>query len=102
MLYFPICGGILTWSLSDRISSTLLFNSSSSSWILNDLEELNDRHDSHSSHASRLSPRLLQLIVLAKILAQVVFPTPLGPQNRYACARWLFLIALFSVFVIES
>jgi len=60
---------------------TLLFDAASSSWILNDLNELNDRHDSHSSQASRLSPRLLQLIVLAKILAQVVFPTPLGPQK---------------------
>ncbi len=41
-------------------------------------------------------------MVLAKILAHVVFPTPLGPQNRYAWARCLFLIALFSVFVIVS
>jgi hypothetical protein len=39
------------------------------------------------------------LIVLAKILAQVVLPTPLGPQNKKACASWLFLIAFFSVVV---
>ena len=50
--------------------------------MLNDLKELNDRHDSHSSHASRFGPILLQLIVFAKILAHVVFPTPRGPQKR--------------------
>jgi hypothetical protein len=40
-----------------------------------------------------------QLIVLARILAQVVLPTPLGPQNKKACASWLFLIAFFKVVV---
>src|SRR5690554_7657165 len=39
-------------------------------------------------------------MVFAKILAQVVFPTPLGPQNRKACARCWFLIAFFKVVVI--
>src|SRR5258705_4686243 len=41
-----------------------------------------------------------QLIVLAKILAQVVLPTPLGPQNKNACASCWFLIAFLSVVVI--
>jgi hypothetical protein len=41
-----------------------------------------------------------QLMVLAKILAQVVFPTPLGPQNKNACANWLLLMAFFKVVVI--
>ena len=40
-----------------------------------------------SSFASAFSFKLLQLIVLAKILAHVVLPTPLGPQKRYACER---------------
>jgi hypothetical protein len=43
--------------------------------------------DSHTSQASMVGVGLKQLIVLAKILAQVVFPTPLGPQNKNACAR---------------
>jgi hypothetical protein len=43
---------------------------------------------------------LVQLMVLAKILAHVVFPTPLGPQNKNACASWLFLMAFFRVVVI--
>jgi hypothetical protein len=30
---------------------------------------------------------LWQLMVFAKIRAQVVLPTPLGPQNKKACAR---------------
>lgn len=36
-------------------------------------------------HLSQASPSLVwfsQLMVLANILAQVVFPTPLGPQNK--------------------
>jgi hypothetical protein len=28
-----------------------------------------------------------QLMVFANILAQVVLPTPLGPQNKNACAN---------------
>ena len=41
-------------------------------------------------------------MVFAKIRAQVVFPTPLGPQNKNACARYSFLMAFFKVEVIES
>jgi hypothetical protein len=70
--------------------------------MLNDLRVLNEMHDSHSSHASPFSLRLLQLIVLANILAQVVLPTPRGPQKRYDWVRCLFLIAAFRVLVIES
>jgi hypothetical protein len=40
-----------------------------------------------------------QLIVFAKIRAQVVFPTPLGPQNKKACAKWFDLMAFFKVVV---
>jgi hypothetical protein len=69
---------------------------------LNDLEVLKEMHDSHWSQASPSDLRFEQLMVLAKILAQVVLPTPLGPQKRYACARWLFRMALFRVFVMES
>jgi hypothetical protein len=39
-------------------------------------------------------------MVLAKILAQVVLPTPLGPQNKKAWAKWLFKMAFFKVVVI--
>ena len=43
----------------------------------------------------------LRLIVqLANIRAQVVLPTPRGPQKRKACANWLFLMAFFRVVVI--
>src|SRR3982750_4687782 len=54
-------------------------------------------------HELQASPSLVwfsQLMVLASILAQVVFPTPRGPQNKKACASWLFLIAFFKVVVI--
>jgi hypothetical protein len=39
-------------------------------------------------------------MVFAKILAQVVLPTPLGPQNKKACAKWLLSMAFFRVVVI--
>ena len=32
----------------------------------------------------------------------MVLPTPLGPVKSNACARWLFSMALRSVFVIAS
>lgn len=41
-------------------------------------------------------------MVLAKIRAQVVFPTPLGPQNKYACASFPVAMAFFSVVVSAS
>ena len=41
-----------------------------------------------------------QFIVFASILAQVVLPTPLGPQNKNACASWLLVMAFFNVVVI--
>jgi hypothetical protein len=44
---------------------------------------------------------LKQFMVLAKIRAQVVLPTPRGPQNKNACAKWLFRIAFFKVLVID-
>ncbi len=43
---------------------------------------------------------ILQLMALANIRAQVVFPTPLGPQNKKACASCLFRMAFFNVVVI--
>src|SRR5690349_5372706 len=54
----------------------------------------------HSLQASPSGCKFSQLIVLARIRAQVVLPTPLGPQNKNACANWLFLIAFLSVVVI--
>jgi len=54
----------------------------------------------HVSHASPSGKGFVQLIVLASILAQVVLPTPRGPQNKNAWASWPFLMAFFSVVVI--
>ena len=63
------------------MSSTELFDAASSSWMLSERPSLNERHDSHSLHAS--APRgARQLIALAKMRAQVVLPTPRGPQKR--------------------
>jgi hypothetical protein len=40
-------------------------------------------------------------MVLARIRAVVVLPTPLEPQNKNAWARCSFLMAFLSVFVID-
>jgi hypothetical protein len=39
-------------------------------------------------------------MVFANIRAQVVFPTPRGPQNKKACASCPFFMAFFRVVVI--
>src|SRR5690606_9939863 len=52
---------------------------------------------SHVPHASASGVRFWQLMVFAKIRAQVVFPTPLGPQNKNACASCLLWIAFLRV-----
>ena len=53
----------------------------------------------HVLHASPSGVRFSQFIVLARIRAQVVFPTPRGPQNKNAWANWLFFMAFFRVVV---
>src|SRR5215210_2286908 len=63
---------------------------------------LNDTQDWHLLQASPSACMFSQLIVFASMRAQVVLPTPLGPQNKNACARWLFLMAFFKVVVICS
>jgi hypothetical protein len=70
-----------------------LFEAASNSTILKEADELNDLQLSHSLQASKDSEIFVQFIVFASILAQVVFPTPRGPQKRKACANWLFFIA---------
>jgi hypothetical protein len=54
---------------------------------LSDEPVLKEMQESQWSHASMFSVRLKQLIVLAKIRAVVVFPTPREPQKRNACAK---------------
>jgi len=61
-----------------------LFEAASSSKMLNEALSLKDLHDLHSLQGSTLSIGFSQLITLASILAQVVLPTPRGPQNRNA------------------
>ena len=99
-LCFPNCGAKRTWSIRFLISSTELFDAASNSYTFNDCPLLNDVQESQASQASVFSVKLKQLIVFAKIRAQVVFPTPLGPQKRKACAKCLLFIAFFKVLVI--
>src|SRR5436190_5796265 len=98
-LYLPDCGIKRTCSTSVLISSTELLLAASSSCMFNDVPSLKLLHEWHSLHASPSGCRFSQLIVLARMRAQVVLPTPRGPQNKNACANWLFLIAFFSVVV---
>ena len=85
-LCFPVWGGILTWSIRFLISSTPLLEAASNSNILK------EKSEDFSS---------LLFMFFANILAHVVFPTPLGPQNNKACGNWFCLIAFSKVFVIE-
>src|SRR5258708_40367089 len=67
--------------------------------MLSEVPSLNDTQEWHLLQASPSVVWSVQLIVLARIRAQVVFPTPRGPQNRKACANWLFLMAFLRVVV---
>ena len=62
------------------MSSTELLEAASSSWMLSERPSLKLRHDSQALQASAPSG-LRQLIALAKMRAQVVLPTPRGPQK---------------------
>lgn len=82
--------------MSDRISSTELLLAASSSWIFIDRPSSNPLHDSQVPQASLLFG-FRQFILFAKIRAQVVLPTPRGPQNRYAWASCPRSIAFLRV-----
>jgi hypothetical protein len=99
-LYFPACGAKRTCSTNARISSTELLLAASSSCIFNEVPASNETQELHLLHASPSFVWFSQFIVFASMRAQVVLPTPLGPQNKKACASWLFFIAFFKVVVI--
>src|SRR4051812_26970305 len=98
-LYLPACGAKRTWSTSERISSTELLLAASSSCMFSEVPWSKETQEWHLLQASPSFVIFSQFIVFASIRAQVVLPTPLGPQNKNACASWLFLIAFFKVVV---
>jgi hypothetical protein len=69
------------------MSSTELLLAASNSCTLKVDPVLKDKQELHLSHASPSFPTFSQLIVFARILAQVVLPTPRGPQNKKAWAK---------------
>ena len=99
-LYSPAWGANLTWSTKLRISSTELLLAASSSCIFSEVPLSKDTQLLHVLQASPSGVLFSQLMVLANMRAQVVLPTPRGPQNKNACANWLLVIAFFSVVVI--
>ena len=98
-LYLPTWGGMRVCSMSVLMCSTELLDAASSSKMLNERCSLKASHDSQCPQASPSAVGDMQLMALAKILAQVVLPTPRGPQKRYACANFPLLTAFFSVVV---
>ena len=92
-------GAYFTDSRRVLISSILLFEAPSISIMSKVWEFANDKHISHSLHGSPFTG-LRQLSAFASIRAVVVFPTPRGPVNKYACAILLFRIAFLIVVVI--
>src|SRR5690348_11490675 len=68
--------------------------------MFREVPSLKATHDEHLLQASPSAVGFSQLMVLANIRAQVVFPTPRGPQNKKACANWRFFMAFLRVVVI--
>ena len=81
-LYFPTCGGICTWSISVLMSSTPLLDAASSSWMQYERPSWKETQDSHWPQGSISAVGEEQLMVLAKMRAALVLPTPRGPQKR--------------------
>ena len=101
-LYLPTWGGIITFSVRSLMSSTELLEAASSSWMQYERPWAKEMHDSHSPQGSRSAPGFMQFIVFAKILALEVFPTPRGPQNRYAWASCPLFIEFLRVVAMLS
>ena len=82
-LYFPTEGINCTLSNKERISSILLFEAASISIKSKNFPESISSEILESKSGSPLlsTPKLR---ALANILAVEVFPTPLGPVNKYA------------------
>src|SRR5678815_3009677 len=83
-----------------RISSTELLLAASSSWIFIEDPLLKETQDGQALQASPSGCWFSQLMVLASMRAQVVLPTPRGPQNKNAWASWLLRMAFLRVVVI--
>ena len=82
-LYFPLLGAKFALFFISRISSTPLLEAASISiisrkFLLSICLQL--LHSLHGSTPFNFS----QLTILANILAILVLPVPLGPQNKYA------------------
>src|SRR4051794_6322412 len=74
-------------SRRSRASSTPRLLAASISTTSSDVRPAQIRSQlSHTPQGSPSAPRLGQLSAMASTRASVVFPTPRGPQNRYACA----------------
>ena len=95
-------GEYLTFSRSVRISSTPLLEAASISSTSTGAPETKSTHEGHFPQASGASPRAVHASALASRRAVVVFPTPRGPVNRYACATRPEASALRSVRVTAS
>src|SRR5690606_31659164 len=80
ILYLPACGANRTWFTSSRMSSTELLLAASSSNTLKEVWLAKLWQVEHFPQASISAVGLSQLMVLASMRAQVVLPTPRGPQ----------------------
>src|SRR6476659_2849005 len=67
--------------------------------MLREVPSLKLLHELHLLQASPSGCRFSQLMVLARMRAHVVLPTPRGPQNKNACARCPVRMAFLSVVV---
>ena len=98
----PTCGAMETCRIRFRMSSTLLLLAASSSKMLSEWPSSKVLQGAHWPQATRSSPRFSQLMVRARMRAQVVLPTPRGPVKRKAEAKCLLRMAFLSVSVTAS
>ena len=78
-------GAYMARSRRSRASSTPRLDAASISTTSREVFPAQIRsHESQVPHGSPSSPRFGQLSAIASTRASVVFPTPRGPQNRYA------------------
>ena len=96
--YFAVVGVKLDSSMSARMLSTPLLLAASSSTTSKTEPSSSPLHTSHLPHGSPFWGSK-QLTAFARIFAQVVFPVPREPVNRYACEMRPAISSFFNVTV---
>src|SRR6266850_6162489 len=99
ILYRLRAAAYFALSRNSRMLSTPVLEAASISKTSIDFPDEISWHEAHSLHGVIVGPRA-QFNPLARIRAVVVFPTPRGPEKRYAWPIRSIWIAFFKVWTI--